>query len=46
MDPEKLSPLAKYAYGYSDEKPGWSYWLVWIVLALLALGSIFKITHR
>ena len=22
------SDLARYAYGYSDKKPGWSYWLV------------------
>jgi len=22
------SELAKYAFGYSDKKPGWTYWLV------------------
>jgi len=37
MAKEPRGPLARYAYGYSDEKPGWSYWLI---VAFLVVGSI------
>lgn len=29
--------LARYAYGYSDKKPGWAFWLVHAVLAVVVI---------
>lgn len=31
------SELARYAYGYSNKKPGWTYWLI---QAAIAIGAV------
>jgi hypothetical protein len=39
---EPKSELARYAFGYSDKKPGWTYWLV---QGLVAAGALYVIFH-
>jgi hypothetical protein len=40
---EPLSEHARYAYGYSDKKPGWTWWLVHIALVLFVLYNTVTI---
>jgi hypothetical protein len=37
------SELARYAYGYSDKKPGRIYWIIQAVMALVALFSVLDV---
>jgi hypothetical protein len=34
------SDLARYAYGYSDRKPGPAFWVIHAVMTVVALGAI------
>lgn len=34
------SQYARYAYGYSDEKPGKSFWVILAVMALFCISQI------
>ncbi len=34
---EPKSELARYAFGYSDKKPGWSYWIILFAMVLFVL---------
>lgn len=47
---EPKSELARYAFGYSDKKPGWGYWLIHLamlaVIILLAFMSYASACHR
>lgn len=35
-----LSDGAAYAYGFSDQKPGWTYWLVQIIVIIGAITAV------
>lgn len=44
LDKEPRDPLSRYAFGYSDEKPGWGFWVLvglmtaWVVYKLVSVG--------
>ncbi len=38
------SEWARYAYGYSDKKPGWSFWLIHI--GMVAFVVYFAVTGQ
>lgn len=40
---EPRSELARYAFGYSDKKPGKVYWFITIALVLFALSQMVTI---
>ena len=43
------SELARYAYGWSDKKPGWAYWLIiggmfaYVIYHIATLGSTLAV---
>lgn len=39
------SELARYAFGYSDKKPGVTYWAIQIVVTLFALAILFGVVR-
>lgn len=42
MSKEPKSPLTRYAFGYSDQKPGKIYWLVQLAVCGLAIYFILS----
>lgn len=42
MDDEPQGELARYAFGYSDKKPGWFWWLVHLGMVAFILWSLFS----
>lgn len=36
-------PLARYAFGYTDKKPGLSFWLIHIAMVAFVLYHMFEI---
>ena len=38
MSAEPKSKLARYAYGYSDEKPGWLFWAIHAAMVAFIIG--------
>ena len=40
------SELARYAYGYSDKKPGWTYWVILAGMIAFCLYSCVEITYK
>lgn len=38
------SEFARYAYGYSDQKPGWTYWLILAGMIAYCLYSMVSIS--
>ena len=36
---EPRSELARYAFGYSDKKPGWLFWLIHLAMVAFVLWS-------
>jgi len=39
---DNLSELSAYAFGFSDKKPGWTYWAIQAVIVLVALSKLFE----
>jgi hypothetical protein len=37
---DNLSDYSAYAFGFSDEKPGWTHWLILGVMSLGVLGKL------
>ena len=44
MANEPQSDLARYAFGYSDKKPGKVFWAIHVVLILYVLYKFLNIT--
>lgn len=42
MRDEPKSELARYAFGFSDKKPGWLFWAIQAVMLAFVLWSIFS----
>ena len=40
---EPRGELARYAFGYSDKKPGWSFWLILAGMVLFILCNLVHI---
>lgn len=40
---EPKSELARYAFGYSDKKPSWRFWLIQGALTAFCIWQIFTI---
>lgn len=40
MSGEPKSEWARYAYGFSDKKPGWSFWLIHIGMVVFIVYFI------
>jgi hypothetical protein len=38
---EPRSELARYAFGYSDKKPGWLFWLIHLAMVAFVLWALF-----
>jgi hypothetical protein len=38
---EPRSELARYAFGYSDKKPGWLFWLIHLAMVAFVLWAMF-----
>ena len=38
---EPRSELARYAFGYSDKKPGWLFWLIHLAMIAFVLWAAF-----
>jgi hypothetical protein len=36
------SELSRYAFGYSDKKPGMTYWLVQAVVCAIAIWGVLR----
>lgn len=45
MSDEPRSTLARYAYGYSDKKPGWVFWLILVGMVVYVLYSSVTIVE-
>lgn len=46
MSKEPRSELARYAYGYSDKKPGWTYWLIVLGMVAFCLTQCVSISWK
>lgn len=42
MRNEPKSELARYAFGFSDKKPGWTFWGIHIGMVLFIIWSLHK----
>jgi hypothetical protein len=41
--PEPKGELARYAYGYTDKKPSWRWWIIQAIMVAIALYSCVRI---
>lgn len=42
---EPQSEWARYAYGYTDKKPGASFWVIHAILVVLAVSSCVQLSE-
>ena len=40
---EPKSDWARYAFGYTDKKPGWKFWAFHALLVVIALCGVFGV---
>lgn len=44
MAKQPRSQLARYAFGYSDEKPHWSFWIMILMMVVYVLVKMVSFT--
>lgn len=45
MKNEPKSDIARYAFGYSDKKPGKLFWIIHIAMVVFILINIVQVGH-
>lgn len=44
IEKEPRGELARYAFGYSDKKPGWAFWVILVIMVVYILYNGVTIT--